>query len=998
MVAIEEELVAGESPDKSVDEGASGAAMSSAERDPRLSVFRPREPESGTASASGSGSSSGEGKSRDPLREAVAAWVATTDAEADGSAGESAPGAGSSGRVDSEAAAEPAADSERTAVFRAPKPGTDASDAGSGSGSGSDADSGSDSDSDSGSGSGSGSGSASDSASASVDEPSDAEEPRSAPASAKGRTDAPASAAAKPASAGASAGKPGSDSASAGEPAADSERTAVFRAPKPGTASAPAGAKPAAAEASAAKPGSDDSAKDKPAQSARADSGSASAADKPAAAGKPADSERTAVFRAVKPGSAAASASASAKGGTEAADKQAAAEKPAQASADSERTAVFRAVKPGSGTGAPASGAEKPAGGDRSPAGGSASGDAKGAAPADAGDSERTAVFRAPKLDSASGAAKAPAAGKASDEPADSERTAVFRAPKVDSGSGAAKAAPATAGKPAEEQGDSERTAVFRAVKPDAKASPKASPKESPEASPKESPKASASASASAPAPEKPAAPRPVPPKAVGGERASTFVPLRKDGGTAAKPAASAPSAAQAQAPAPAAPKPVVSERSERTTQQPLPPKPPLDMLADLTNNPPPPPSPLRTAVRRVKIYAPLVALLVIILAVVQLVRPLPEPKLTMTAKSSYTFDGGNPVLPWPKEGQAHMAAAGLGTVGSFGEQKPIAIGSVAKTMTAYVILKNHPLKKGEKGPMIDVDKTAVDDGNKDSEGESTVNTLKAGDKISEYDALAAIMIPSANNVARLLARWDAGGDQEAFVKKMNDAAKELGMANTTYTDPSGLDATTVSTAEDQVKLGLKIVEMPELIAITKLPDWTDPSGKKWRNYNTLIPFNGALGIKTGSTTKAGGNLLFAAEKQVGKTNQLIVGAVLGQHGVPILDTAIAASKQVMLATQKMLVSAPVVKKGDVVGYVDDGLGGRTPVIATGDVAAVGWPSLTVTIKLAGGDGKLPQSAKAGTEIGVLTVGEGASQVKVPVALQSDLAAPGIGSKLTRVG
>ncbi|XDV65667.1 D-alanyl-D-alanine carboxypeptidase family protein [Streptomyces sp. R33] len=918
MVAIEEELVAGESPDKSVDEGASGAAMSSAERDPRLSVFRPREPESGTASASGSGSGSGEGTSRDPLREAVAAWVATTDAEAeaDGSAAEPKPGAGSSGRVDSEAAAEAEgdsapADSERTAVFRAPKPDADVPD------SDSDSDSNSDSDSDSDSASGSDS--------ASADESSDAERPRSEPASAKGRKDAPASAAAKPAAADAPAEKPGSASASAGEPKADSERTAVFRVPNAGSASASAG--------------------DKPAGGARTDSGSVPAADKQAAADAPADSERTAVFRAVKPGSPSPSGSAPAKGGTDAA----AAGKPA---ADGERTAVFRAVKPGSGTDASASAAEKPAGGDRGPAGGSASGDAKGAAPADAADSERTAVFRAPKLDAASGAPKAPAAGKTSDGPADGERTA-----------------------------------VFRAVKPDAKASPQASASAS----------APASASASASAPEKPAASGPVPPKAVGGERPSTFVPLRKDEGPASKPAASASPAAPA--PAPAAPKPVVvPERTERTTQQPLPPKPPLDMLADLTNNPPPPPSPLRTAVRRFKIYAPLVALLAIILAVVQLVRPLPEPKLTMTAKSSYTFDGGNPVLPWPKEGQAHMAAAGLGTVGSFGEQKPIAIGSVAKTMTAYVILKNHPLKKGEKGPMIDVDKTAVDDGNKDSEGESTVNTLKAGDKISEYDALAAIMIPSANNVARLLARWDASGDQEAFVKKMNDAAKELGMTNTTYTDPSGLDATTVSTAEDQVKLGLKVVEMPELIAITKLPEWIDPSGKKWRNYNTLIPYNGALGIKTGSTTKAGGNLLFAAEKQVGKTRQLIVGAVLGQHGSPILDTAIAASKQVMLATQKMLVDAPVVKKGDVVGYVDDGLGGRTPVVATGDVAAVGWPSLTVDIKLAGGDGKLPQSAKAGTEIGVLTVGEGASQVKVPVALQSDLAAPGIGSKLTRVG
>ncbi|MEU6862725.1 hypothetical protein ABZ924_05515, partial [Streptomyces sp. NPDC046876] len=537
---------------------------------------------------------------------------------------------------------------------------------------------------------------------------------------------------------------------------------------------------------------------------------------------------------------------------------------------------------------------------------------------------------------------------------------------------------------------DSERTAVFRAPKP-----PTAGGADKAAAGPAGDGKGGKPAAA-----DKPVASRPVPPKSVGGEKASTFVPLRADGGPA-KPAAGAarPATASASAPAKAPAKaPAGLDPSERTTQQPLPPKPPLDMLADLTNNPPPPPTPMRTVVRRFKIYAPLVVLLLIILAVVQLVRPLPEPALKMTAKSTYTFDGAAPSLPWPKEGQAYMAASGLGTVGTFGEQKPIAIGSVAKTMTAYVILKNHPMKKGEKGPLIDIDKMAVEDGKKDSEGESTVNTLREGDKITEYDALAAIMIPSANNVARLLARWDTGGDQEAFVKKMNDTARELGMTNTTYTDPSGLDATTVSTAEDQVKLGLKVVEMPELIAITKLVSWVDPYNKSWPNWNHLIPGNGALGIKTGSTTKAGGNLLFAAEKKVGKTNQLIVGAVLGQHGVPILDTAIAASKALMLATQKSLVSAPVVKKGDTVGYVDDGLGGHTPVVATADVEAVGWPSLSVALKLGTGDAKLPQTAKAGTEVGVLTVGDGASQVKVPVALKSDLAAPGLGAKLTRVG
>ncbi|MFZ3470997.1 serine hydrolase [Streptomyces sp. 4.24] len=960
-MAIEEELVAGESPDKSVDEGTSGAAESSEGRDPRVSVFRPRDPEEGSAAP-------------DPLREAVAAWVATAESSPSGDEPEeAAPGA----RTEVfEALPEAAADSGRdSGADSVPASGVD-----SGPTSGSGADSGSapalESDSGSGSGAASGadtdavSGSASASASVSVGEGSAAR--------------------------GAGSGRP-----AAAEPAApvDSERTAVFRAVAPPVADARPAAGDSPAPVGSASGRSSAGSAPEGGSAARTGEGPAGASEgsgkpvpaaqaTPPAPAAPVDSERTAVFRAVTP---------------PVADSRPVAGGPGVGSV-SGRPAVGSA--PGDASGARTG--EGPAGGS------TGSGKPSAAAPAEPVDSERTAVFRAVKPPVAdrgpgsasgrdggpsaapSGAADGPGpragagapARPAADEPADSERTAVFRAvkpagqgPGQGPGQGGAPAAAPAADEPA----DSERTAVFRAIKPGAS--------------------------------------RPVPPHAVGGERASTFVPLRTDDGStprtaspaapgpypppqpnpAAAPAAPAPAQAQAPAPAPApapaaarAPQVPAAQSSERTTQQPLPPKPPLDMLADLTNNPPPPPSATRTAVRRFKIYAPILVLLAVILAVVQLVRPLPEPTLQMTAKTSYTFEGGAPSLPWPKEGQAYVAAAGLGPVGTFGEQKPVAIGSVAKAMTAYVILKDFPMKKGEKGQMIPVDKTAVDDGKKETEGESTVNNLKEGDKISQYDALAAIMIPSANNVARLLARWDGG--QEAFVKKMNATAKELGMTNTTYTDPSGLDATTVSTAEDQVKLGLKIVEMPELIAITRLPNWIDPSGKSWRNYNDLVPFNGSLGIKTGSTTKAGGNLLFAAEKKVGKTNQLIVGAVLGQHGVPILGTAISASKDVMLATQKALTAANIVKKGDVVGYVDDGLGGRVPVVATADVEAVGWPSVTVEVKLGDGAAKIPMTAKAGSEIGVLTVGSGASQVKVPVALQSDLAAPGIGKKLTRVG
>ncbi|TKT07249.1 D-alanyl-D-alanine carboxypeptidase, partial [Streptomyces galbus] len=473
---------------------------------------------------------------------------------------------------------------------------------------------------------------------------------------------------------------------------------------------------------------------------------------------------------------------------------------------------------------------------------------------------------------------------------------------------------------------------------------------------------------------------------------------------TAPKTPASASPAARAEATtAPPAVKPaeatavVPQVGPERTQQQPVPPKPPLDLLAELTNTPPPPPTPLRTLARRIKIWTPLVILLVIVFAIVQAVRPLPKPELTLTAKDSYTFEGGKVQLPWPGEGQGWMDVDDVGTVDSFGKQTPVPIGSVAKSMTAYIVLKDHPLKAGEEGPAITVDATAEKEGGYDADGESTLNTVKAGDKLTEKQALSAIMIPSANNIARLLARWDAGSEA-AFIKKMNDTAKALGMTDTTYTDASGLKETTVSTAEDQVKLGNELVKIKALTDITRLPEWTDPSGQKWRNYNTLVPYNHAIGLKTGSTTKAGGNLLFAATEEVGGETVTLVGAVLGQHKAPIIDTVNAVSKTAMLAAQESMTASKILKKGDVVGYVDDSMGHHTPVVVTEDVPAVGWAGLTVKLSFAPAD-DLPHSAKAGTQVGTLTVGDGDSgAVKVPVALQKDLTEPGFTDKLTRIG
>ncbi|MER8086149.1 serine hydrolase [Streptomyces sp. NPDC094048] len=481
-------------------------------------------------------------------------------------------------------------------------------------------------------------------------------------------------------------------------------------------------------------------------------------------------------------------------------------------------------------------------------------------------------------------------------------------------------------------------------------------------------------------------------------ERTSKFVPLRGDEVRPAPAPAPRKPEAPAAASAATAPAPALST-AERTTQQPMPPKPPLDLLAELTNTPPPPETPVRTAVRRVKIWTPLVLLLLIVFAIVQMVRPLPDPGLGLSVDPAYTFKGEGLNLSWPAQGQSAVSVDGVGSMGSAGAQKPAPIASVAKVMTAYVVLKDHPLTGKEEGEKITVDQQAEDESKR--EDESTAPITK-GQQFTQKQLLQLLMIPSGNNAARLFARWDSPSEKE-FVAKMNAAAKELGMTSTTYTDPSGLQKTTVSTAEDQLKLARAVMQNDVFREIVDTPQIKIPGiDQVIYNNNTILLEPGVSGIKTGSSTPAGGNLLWSANTVVDGKKLWIYGAVMGQQagtGQPYdsLVMSLNNSLKLIKGAQKAVTSARVVKKGDVVGYVDDGLGGRTPVVATRDLKAKGWPGLKVELSVSDNGKKIPHDASAGTEVGVVTVGTGTGRVSAPVALQEDLKAPGFGQKVARI-
>lgn len=448
-----------------------------------------------------------------------------------------------------------------------------------------------------------------------------------------------------------------------------------------------------------------------------------------------------------------------------------------------------------------------------------------------------------------------------------------------------------------------------------------------------------------------------------------------------------------------AAPGEVLGPEGTRGMAVPPSPDQPLKLLAELTNTPPPPQTVIRTIVRRFKIWTPFVLLLAIVFVAVQALRPLPSPELKLTAPATYTFSG-TPLpqsLPWPGQGQSVAEVEGLGPLGVRGAQTPVPIASVTKVMTAYLILRDHPLSGKQTGPMITVDAQAANEAA--STDESTAHVRK-GQQFTERQMLQLLLIPSGNNIARLLARWDSG-TQEAFVAKMKTAAAGLGMTQTTYTGASGFEETTVSTAVDQLKLAREVMKNEVFRSVVAMPNIDIPGVGLIYNNNQDLVKAGVVGIKTGSSTPAGGALMWAAHKTVNGKQQLILGVMLQQRGgsspFDMLTVALKNSQKLIEGVQGGLTAATIVKKGEVVGEVEDGLGGTTQVVAEKDLTAIGWPGMKTDVALNAFTSGVPHNAKAGSRIGTVSFGTGSARTSVPVVLKTDLNEPSFGTKLVRV-
>jgi D-alanyl-D-alanine carboxypeptidase (penicillin-binding protein 5/6) len=194
--------------------------------------------------------------------------------------------------------------------------------------------------------------------------------------------------------------------------------------------------------------------------------------------------------------------------------------------------------------------------------------------------------------------------------------------------------------------------------------------------------------------------------------------------------------------------------------------------------------------------------------------------------------------------------------------RRPIA--STTKLMTALLTLESGSLERTFKAPPYHA-----------LPAESKIN-LRAGERMTVRDLLTALLLESANDAAVDLA-VGVSGSREAFVAKMNRRARQLGLRNTHYANPIGLDAAAnYSSARDLASLARKLLNNPTFAATVDRPRATLRSGdhpRTIRNRNLLVGRHAFVdGVKTGHTIGAHYILVGAAHGHGGKVVSVVLG------------------------------------------------------------------------------------------------------------------------------
>lgn len=360
----------------------------------------------------------------------------------------------------------------------------------------------------------------------------------------------------------------------------------------------------------------------------------------------------------------------------------------------------------------------------------------------------------------------------------------------------------------------------------------------------------------------------------------------------------------------------------------------------------------------------------------------VPSPIKAPVIDKAIILTAENPLINWPANGSASINIEAYGVNLGSDSQKVRPIASISKVMVALAVIKQKPLGLGEQGPEITIGQEDIESYYEQLSQGGSVIPVNFGEILTQYQALQALLLPSANNIAETLVRW-AFGSEEAYQSYAGQLAREIGLTNSVFIDPSGLEPTTVSTASDLTKLGFELLKEPVLKEIVSQTEAVLPVAGKVKNVNSLLGQEGIIGIKTGTTFEAGGCLLFAAVKTLQGQEVTLVGSVLGETS---RYQALNSSLKLVQDTFDNFQTKTIIVKNQPIAEYSSRWGAKTQVVAKDVLEITRWPAGEVKREVY----LRPITLKdqKNTEIGSLKVIYGSKQETVPLILNDSLNKP----------
>lgn len=256
---------------------------------------------------------------------------------------------------------------------------------------------------------------------------------------------------------------------------------------------------------------------------------------------------------------------------------------------------------------------------------------------------------------------------------------------------------------------------------------------------------------------------------------------------------------------------------------------------------------------------------------------------------------------------------------------------STAKMILALAVMQQKPFELGETGETITI---SQEDYNRYAwyynNGGSTV-AVQVGEEISQYDALAATLMASANNLADTLAEW-AFGSLDNYREYATNMLRERGIVDTVIgEDASGFSDTTKSTATDLARIGKLVLENPVLAKIVGTKESIVPVAGTIHNTNQLLGTDGIIGVKTGYIGDVSGYCLVSGYKE---GEHIITTALLG---AATRTESFNESLSITRRMQELTKISELVKAGEVVGYYDSWWNGTVEITADESLSELSW-------------------------------------------------------------